>query len=176
MPRFQCWPLQSVACAPTRGRKGPPFSLPHPMPPSLSSCGMRTDRLLMAPRSSDGHAFQFLGAMSRRWQLVGSRAQRYCTLLVHALRFMWLSMKLIVKLFTVAFFSAWMWYLAVHRFLRLRHSEMTMWCCLQNGQTALMLAVFSGHDAVVKTLLDKGADTSDTDKVRFPLIQKNSHR
>ena len=96
--------------------------------------------------------------------------------MVHALWFMWLVMKLMVTLFTVPFFSTWMWYLAVHRFLRLGHGEMRMWCCLQDGQTALMLAAFYGHDAVVKTFLDKGADTSDTDKVRFPLVPKNSYR
>lgn len=85
---------------------------------------------------------------------------------------MWLVMKLMVTLFTVASFSTWMWYLAVHRFLRLRHGEMRMWCCLQDGETALMLAAIHGRDGVVKTLLDKGADTSDTNKVRLPLIKK----
>ena len=89
-------------------------------------------------------------------------------------------MWLVMTLFAVAFFSTttWMWYMAVHRFLRLRHGEMRMrlWCCLQDGRTALMLAAVMGRDAVVNTLLDKGADMSDTDKVRSPLIQKNSHR
>ena len=38
---------------------------------------------------------------------------------------------------------------------------------LQNGWTALMSAVENGHDAVVQTLLERGAAVNQADKVGF---------